>query len=88
MYNYEEIKEDIDFSTAEAMQALVAIRDKTKEITDAGGAALMGTLMTLGRGDSWEAMAHVDRAVEARLIVEISGKDPHLPGQHRVFITR
>ena len=85
MYNYEEEKKKI--FTEEAQVGFLSVRDKSKALLKTAGSFSMGSVISgVAVGDSWQAMAFVDRLVELGEIREIT--DENVAGQHRVFVVK
>jgi len=80
MYNYEAEKHKI--FTEEGQRKFLEVYQKAKQLLKVSGAFQMYKVMP--SGDTWEAMAHVDRLVELGEIVEVDHK---CAGQHRVFVS-
>ena len=81
-YNYQALKPKI--LTDEGQRVFLQVRDKVKKLLEEAGAFRMENAMP--SGDSWTAMAYVDRMVELNEIREITGSE--VAAQHRVFVAR
>lgn len=84
MYNYQEQKPKL-FTEAGSV-AFTSVRDKAKYLLNQSGAVMMDKLLTAPNiGDTWLALACVDRMVELGELKELT--DDKVAGQHRVFIS-
>lgn len=82
MYSYE--TERPKLFTEEGQRDFLKVRDHVQALLAKAGAFRMAEAMICS-GDSWEALARVDRLVELGEIREITG--PDVAGQHRVFVS-
>lgn len=81
-YDYQAEKPKI--LTDKGQKAFLEVRDKANALCASAGCFRMDKVTP--SGDSWTAMAYVDRMVELGEIREITG--PGTPGQHRIFVSR
>lgn len=79
MYNYETEKPRL--FTEQGQRQFLEIRDKVHALLKSAMAFRLDSVMS---GDTWRAMACVDRMVELGEIIEIPQTD--VAGQHRVFV--
>ncbi len=83
MYKYEDHKEKI--FTEDGQEKFLKIRDKVQALITVAGCCIMARSIQGSSGNSWFAMACVDRLVELGEIHEIT-KQGDVAGQYRVFI--
>ena len=81
MYNYQEMKPTL--FTEENQAKLLQARDKIKELLATAGAFRADKIINLCKGDSWTILAIIDRMVEIKELMELTG--PKTWGQYRVF---
>lgn len=82
-YRYEDEKPKI--WTEEGVDTFIAARTRCSNLLHEAGAFKMGAVLKVITGDTWFAMACVDRLVEQGLIRELF--QSNMPaGQNRVFI--
>lgn len=79
MYRYADFKGYV--LSEEGSRVVMETRDRAARLLTASGAATMSRLMP--SGDSWKAMAVVDRLVEMGDLREVTIEDPE-----RVFVAR
>ena len=82
MYDYNAEKQKL--FTEENQRLFLGIRDRAQSLAKQAGVATMGMLISKATGDTWLAMACVDRLVELGELREV-----HLAStpaaQHRIF---
>jgi hypothetical protein len=83
MYKYEEHKSKI--FTEKNQERFLNLRDKVHNIIGEAGCITMGAATQNVGGDSWTAMAMVDRLVELKEIREVELAEEPLE-QYRIFI--
>lgn len=83
MYDYAALRPQI--FTEDGMRMFLKIRDKTKSLLDASGAARLQEMITGVCGDEWIMLACVDYLVELREIREVTTPGS-VAGQHRIFV--
>ena len=81
MYNYQTEKSRI--FTEDGQETFLKIRDKVQQLLKQSGAVMMQNVISGVTGDSWLHLACVDRLVELKEIVEVTGSD--VAGQYRIF---
>lgn len=81
-YIYEEQRPQI--FTEEGQVKFLAVRDRVKRLLKQAGAVKMWPALDECPGDSWLAMAFIDRLVELGEIKEVTGDN--VAGQDRVFV--
>ena len=79
-YTYQEQKAFV--FTEEGQRRFLQIRDRTKKLLEQAGAVRLQEAIT-GAGDTWDALACIDRMVELGELLELSTDGPT---QHRVFV--
>lgn len=82
MYRYEEQRPQI--FTEEGQVKFLAVRDRVKQLLQQSGAVKMYPALNECSGDTWLAMAFIDRLVELGEIREVT--DDSVAGQDRVFV--
>jgi hypothetical protein len=80
MYRYEDFREYV--LSDEGQRALLETRDKAVRLLAASGAVVMSKVMP--SGDSWKAMAVVDRLVEVGDLREVTTTQSHTA--ERIFV--
>lgn len=81
---YSYIEEKPKIFTEQGQIKFLAVRDKAKHLLKESGAVKMYPLLNCISGDSWEAMAYVDRLVELGEIREVTAGTA---AQDRVFVS-
>ena len=84
MYKYEELRSEI--FTDEGQRGFLKARDLVNRLLDESGCFFMGSVIPKVGGDSWLAMAYVDRLVELGEIKEV--KNDLGAGQYRILMRR
>lgn len=79
-YKYEEVKPQL--FTEEGQSSFLKIRDRANELLDISGSFIAGKVLI---GDSWFALACLDRMIELGEIREVP-QHTGLFAQHRVFV--
>jgi hypothetical protein len=82
MYSYKEMKPTV--LTDEGQVKFLRVRDHVHKVLAESGAITLEKAMSTVHGDSWEAMACVDRLVELKEIKEIP--QTNIPTQQKVYI--
>jgi hypothetical protein len=82
MYRYEDLKKDL--LTDDGQKKFLEVRDRVRKLIEQSGAVRLAEAIRGSTGDSWTLLACVDRLVELREILEITGAD--VPSQYRVFV--
>lgn len=82
MYDYQAQRAAL--FTDEGQRRFLAVRDRVARLLALAGAVRMQEATAKTGGESWEALACMDRMVELGEIREITG--PDVAGQHRVFV--
>lgn len=80
MYAYADLRDHV--FTDEGQRALIETRDKAVRLLTQSGAVVMSRLMPMG--DTWKAMAVVDRLVEIGDLREVT--TPQLHTGERIFV--
>jgi hypothetical protein len=70
--------------TEKGQVKLLAVRDRVGKLLKEAGAVKMWPALDVISGDTWEAMACMDRLVELGEIYEVTKDD--VAGQDRVFV--
>ena len=71
--------------TDEGQRKFIKVRDQVKRLLEQSGAVRMQEALSGVYGDSWTALACVDRLVELGEIRELTNSN--CAGQHRVFVS-
>jgi hypothetical protein len=82
MYKYEEIRPRI--FEEQNQEQFLKIRDNAQRLLRKAGAVQLGAIIRGSTGDSWIALACVDRLLELGEIKEIPTEGA---AQHRVFVS-
>jgi hypothetical protein len=83
MYEYQKVKPIL--FTDEGQRKFLAVRDRVQTLVAQSGAIRMDEAISKTSGDTWEALACVDRMVELGELREI-GQRNEVSGQHRIFV--
>lgn len=81
-YRYE--NERPKLFTEEGQRDFLKVRDEVDRLLRLAGAVQMGKLLGIVSGDSWVALARIDRLVELGELREVTGSN--VAGQDRVFV--
>jgi hypothetical protein len=81
MYNYKEQRPFV--FTEEGQEMFLKIRDKVHNTIKTAGAIRMDSAIAGNTGNTWKMLACVDRLVELKEIIEVTGSD--IAGQYRIF---
>lgn len=83
MYEYQKLRPTL--FTDEGQRRFLAVRDRVQTLVAQSGAVRMDEAISKVSGDTWEALACVDRMVELGELREVQQRN-EVPGQHRIFI--
>jgi hypothetical protein len=83
MYEYK--VERARLFTDEGQREFLKVRDRVHALLAAAGCVRMDKAISVVSGDSWLAMAYVDRLVELGEIVEVKPDGKDMAGQYRMF---
>jgi hypothetical protein len=84
MYKYEDEREKI--FTEDGQRDFIKVRDNVNNLLKTAGAFKMYPALNCINGDSWMAMAYIDRLVELGEIKEVTAG--YTWGQDRVFVRK
>ena len=82
MYIYADLKPEL--FTNKGQRQLIKIRDHVRDLLSRAGAVRMREAISVANGDSWTALACIDRMVELGELREVPRNSPAT--QHRIFV--